>query len=64
MCGDWGFSESIGGKMPPELSTRTDPFNIVVDFEQALRCLLSQLLVFKAEEGKWDEERPKKGDLL
>lgn len=50
--------------MPPELSTRTDPFNIVVDFEQALHCLLSQLLVFKAEEGKWDEERPKKGDLL
>lgn len=46
--------------MPPELSTRTNPFNIVADFEQALRCLRTQLLVFKAEEGNWDEERPKK----
>lgn len=25
-----------------------------------MRCLRSQLIVFKAEEGKWDEERPKK----
>lgn len=32
----------IGGKMPPGLSTRTDPFDVVVDFEQALRYLCSQ----------------------